>query len=177
MQIPAFMSNSKCPELARRFADQVPQTVTEMMRRVDDFVKSEEAFKSTKLPKGEQSEKGHGTPYRGFRPTRTAQNEGPPKGDVYNNYNRRDHYQPYVPPRQPVRSSHPHPTLRLVRHRKRGNMEGTRLSRGKGALHQRLLSAKKAVGNCSRIWKTQSSRQGCEAEGRKPGKAARQQQH
>ncbi|GKE52361.1 reverse transcriptase domain-containing protein, partial [Tanacetum coccineum] len=29
MQISAFMSNSKCPELARRFSDQVPQTVTE----------------------------------------------------------------------------------------------------------------------------------------------------
>nr|GFA66844.1 reverse transcriptase domain-containing protein [Tanacetum cinerariifolium] len=58
MQISAFMRNSKCPELARRFADQVPQTVTEMMKRVDDFVKSEEAFKSTELPKGEQSKKG-----------------------------------------------------------------------------------------------------------------------
>ncbi|GJS26526.1 hypothetical protein Tco_0487146 [Tanacetum coccineum] len=50
MQISAFMSNSKCPELARHFADQVPQTVTEMMKRVDDFVKSEEAYKSTELP-------------------------------------------------------------------------------------------------------------------------------
>ncbi|GJX62589.1 hypothetical protein Tco_0295489 [Tanacetum coccineum] len=59
MQISAFMSNSKCPELARRFSDQVPKTVTEMMKRVDDFVKSEEAFKSTELPRGEFSEKGH----------------------------------------------------------------------------------------------------------------------
>ncbi|GJZ53482.1 hypothetical protein Tco_0608367 [Tanacetum coccineum] len=33
MQISAFMTNSKCPKLARRFADQVPQTVTEMMKR------------------------------------------------------------------------------------------------------------------------------------------------
>ncbi|GJW94036.1 hypothetical protein Tco_0173708 [Tanacetum coccineum] len=53
MQISAFMSNSKCPELARRFADQVPQTVTEMMKRVNDFVKSEEAYKSTEFPRGE----------------------------------------------------------------------------------------------------------------------------
>ncbi|GJY31896.1 reverse transcriptase domain-containing protein [Tanacetum coccineum] len=33
MQISAFMSNSKCPELARRFADRVLQTMTEMMKR------------------------------------------------------------------------------------------------------------------------------------------------
>ncbi|GJW93056.1 reverse transcriptase domain-containing protein [Tanacetum coccineum] len=52
MQISSFMSNSKCPELARRFSDQVPKTITEMMKRVDDFVKSEEAFKNTELPKG-----------------------------------------------------------------------------------------------------------------------------
>nr|GEU70278.1 reverse transcriptase domain-containing protein [Tanacetum cinerariifolium] len=70
MQMSSFISNSKCPELARRFADQVPQTVTEMMKRVDDFVKSEKSFKSTELPKGEQSEKGHGVPYKGFRPPR-----------------------------------------------------------------------------------------------------------
>ncbi|GKB02020.1 hypothetical protein Tco_0830064 [Tanacetum coccineum] len=63
MQISAFMSNLKCPELARRFADQVPRTVTEMMKKVEDFVKSEEAYKSTELPKGEHPEKGQGTPY------------------------------------------------------------------------------------------------------------------
>nr|GEW70399.1 reverse transcriptase domain-containing protein [Tanacetum cinerariifolium] len=57
MQISTFMSNSKCPELARRFSDQVPQTVAEMMRMVDDFVKSEEVFKNTKLPKWEQPER------------------------------------------------------------------------------------------------------------------------
>nr|GEV88528.1 hypothetical protein [Tanacetum cinerariifolium] len=62
MQISAFMSNSKCRELARQFADQVPQTVTEMMKRVDDFVKSKEAYKSTKLPKGEHPKRGQGTP-------------------------------------------------------------------------------------------------------------------
>nr|GEW00471.1 reverse transcriptase domain-containing protein [Tanacetum cinerariifolium] len=100
MQISAFMSNSKCLELARRFVDQVPQTVTEMMKRVDDFVKSDEAFKSTELPKGEQSEKGHGVPYKGFRPPRAIQGGGPPRGEGYNAYNRRDHYLPYVPPRQ-----------------------------------------------------------------------------
>nr|GEW71250.1 hypothetical protein [Tanacetum cinerariifolium] len=57
MQISAFMSNSKYPELARRFSDQVPQTVAEIMRKVDDFVKSEEVFKNTELPKGEHPER------------------------------------------------------------------------------------------------------------------------
>ncbi|GKA50704.1 RNA-directed DNA polymerase, eukaryota [Tanacetum coccineum] len=56
MQISAFMSNSKCPELARRFADQVPQTVTEMMKRVNDFRKSE------KLGRGEHPLEGQGMP-------------------------------------------------------------------------------------------------------------------
>ncbi|GJY21109.1 hypothetical protein Tco_0393675 [Tanacetum coccineum] len=46
MQISAFISNSKCPELARRFFDQVPKTLMKMMRRVDDFIKSEEAYRS-----------------------------------------------------------------------------------------------------------------------------------
>ncbi|GJW48528.1 hypothetical protein Tco_0080174 [Tanacetum coccineum] len=100
MQISAFMTNSKCPELARRIVDQVPQIVTEMMKRVDDFVKSEEAFKSTELPREEHSEKGQGMPYKGPRPPRTTQDGGPPKVDGYNAYNRIDHYQPYVSPRQ-----------------------------------------------------------------------------
>ncbi|GJU64334.1 reverse transcriptase domain-containing protein [Tanacetum coccineum] len=40
MQISAFMSNSKCPELARRFANQVPQTVTEMMKQLEIALES-----------------------------------------------------------------------------------------------------------------------------------------
>nr|GEX47679.1 reverse transcriptase domain-containing protein [Tanacetum cinerariifolium] len=46
MQISAFMSNSKCPELARHFAYQVPQMVTEMMKTVDDFFKSKEVIRA-----------------------------------------------------------------------------------------------------------------------------------
>nr|GEV93717.1 reverse transcriptase domain-containing protein [Tanacetum cinerariifolium] len=103
MQISAFMSNSKCPELARRFADQVPQTMTEMMKRVDDFVKSKEAYKSTELPQGEHPERGQGTPYKGSRPTRVIQGWHPFKIDRYKTYNRRDRYQPYVPPKKPGR--------------------------------------------------------------------------
>ncbi|GKB31835.1 hypothetical protein Tco_0871236 [Tanacetum coccineum] len=52
-EISAFMSNSKCLELARRFSGQVPGTETEMMKRVDDFIKSEEVYRSTELQRGE----------------------------------------------------------------------------------------------------------------------------
>ncbi|GKE48897.1 reverse transcriptase domain-containing protein [Tanacetum coccineum] len=110
MRISSFMSNSKCPELARRFADQVPQRMTKMMKRVDDFVKSEEAYKNTELPKGEHPEKGHGTPYKGPRPPRVMQGGGPPRVDGYNTYNRRDHYQPYVSSRQQGRREKGHYT-------------------------------------------------------------------
>nr|GEV74496.1 hypothetical protein [Tanacetum cinerariifolium] len=96
MQIFAFMTNSKCPELACRLADRIPQTVTKMMQRVDDFVKSEEAYKSTELPKGEQPKRGHGTMLRGGRAARLGHGNGHQKTD---NYGRRDHYQLYVPPR------------------------------------------------------------------------------
>nr|GEU81940.1 hypothetical protein [Tanacetum cinerariifolium] len=98
MQISTFMSNSKFLKLARRFSDQVPKTVTKMMRRVDDFVKSEEAFKSIELPKGEHPKGGQGMQFIGSRPPRTTYRSGPPRVNSYNN-NRRDHYQPYVPPR------------------------------------------------------------------------------
>ncbi|GJR45766.1 hypothetical protein Tco_1313869 [Tanacetum coccineum] len=56
---------SKCPELARRFANRVQKTVIEMMKRVDDFVKSKEAYKSTKLPKGEHPKKVQAIPLKG----------------------------------------------------------------------------------------------------------------
>ncbi|GKE30418.1 hypothetical protein Tco_1445802 [Tanacetum coccineum] len=56
MKISSFMDAHKCPELAKRFADKVPKTVDEMMMGLDDFVRSEEAFASTELPKGEVSE-------------------------------------------------------------------------------------------------------------------------
>ncbi|GJZ72720.1 hypothetical protein Tco_0636866 [Tanacetum coccineum] len=40
---------------------------------------------------------------QGARPPRMMQGESLPKIDGYNSYNRRDHYQPYVSPRQPGR--------------------------------------------------------------------------
>ncbi|GJS01217.1 reverse transcriptase domain-containing protein [Tanacetum coccineum] len=100
MQRSSFMSNSKCPELARRFSNQVPRTMTEMMKRVDDFVKSKEVFKNMELPKGEHPERGTATPFKGSRPPLHPYESEPSRGDAYNY---RDHYQPYVPPRAPDR--------------------------------------------------------------------------
>nr|GEY26202.1 hypothetical protein [Tanacetum cinerariifolium] len=58
--------------------------MTEMMKRVDDFVKSEEAYKSTELPKGEHPAKGYGAPYKGAHMSRIMQGGGPPKMNGYN---------------------------------------------------------------------------------------------
>nr|GEX80479.1 reverse transcriptase domain-containing protein [Tanacetum cinerariifolium] len=65
-------------------------------QKVDDFVKFEEAYKSTEFPKGEQPERGHGTTLKGGRPARLGHGNGHQKTDIYG---RRDHYQLYVPPR------------------------------------------------------------------------------
>nr|GEV17989.1 hypothetical protein [Tanacetum cinerariifolium] len=98
MQISSFVNNSKCPELARRFANRVPMTITEMMKRVDDFVKSKEAYKSTELPKGEHQEKSMGIPFKGNRPPRQGYGNSNLRADNFRNW-RNDLYQPYVSPR------------------------------------------------------------------------------
>ncbi|GJZ52141.1 reverse transcriptase domain-containing protein [Tanacetum coccineum] len=51
MQISSFMSSHKCPELLKCFSDSIPKIVNEMLKSVDDYVRSEEAFCKTKLPK------------------------------------------------------------------------------------------------------------------------------
>ncbi|GJT05335.1 hypothetical protein Tco_0839797 [Tanacetum coccineum] len=56
MNISSFMNSLKCPELAKRFSNKAPTTVDKMMMRVDDFVRSKEAFARTELPKGETGE-------------------------------------------------------------------------------------------------------------------------
>ncbi|GKA18710.1 reverse transcriptase domain-containing protein [Tanacetum coccineum] len=53
MKISSFMDSVKSPELAKRFASSVPRTVDEMMRRLDEFVRSEEAYALAELPLGE----------------------------------------------------------------------------------------------------------------------------
>ncbi|GJW88661.1 hypothetical protein Tco_0164001 [Tanacetum coccineum] len=50
MKISSFMDSIKSPELAKRFSGNIPKTVDEMMRRVDEFVRAEEAYARTELP-------------------------------------------------------------------------------------------------------------------------------
>ncbi|GJV93021.1 hypothetical protein Tco_1540834 [Tanacetum coccineum] len=56
MKISSFMDTVKSPELAKHFSNKVPTTVNEMMERLDDFVRSEEAYARAELPKGEKGE-------------------------------------------------------------------------------------------------------------------------
>ncbi|GJR71508.1 reverse transcriptase domain-containing protein [Tanacetum coccineum] len=53
MRISSFMDSIKSPELAKRFSSNIPKTVDEMMRRVDEFVRAKEAYALTELPPGE----------------------------------------------------------------------------------------------------------------------------
>nr|GEU87492.1 hypothetical protein [Tanacetum cinerariifolium] len=55
MKISSFMDAHKCSKLAKRYSDKVPKTVNEMIMRLDDFIRLEEAFASMELPKGEVS--------------------------------------------------------------------------------------------------------------------------
>ncbi|GJY06803.1 reverse transcriptase domain-containing protein [Tanacetum coccineum] len=59
MQISSFMSSHKCPKLAKRFSDSIPKTVDDMLKRVDDYLRSEEAFRSTELPRGSSNDETH----------------------------------------------------------------------------------------------------------------------
>nr|GEX29531.1 UvrD-like helicase, ATP-binding domain, P-loop containing nucleoside triphosphate hydrolase [Tanacetum cinerariifolium] len=59
MQISSFMSSHKCLELAKRFSDSIPKTLDEMLKRVDDYLRSKEAFRITELPRGSSNEETH----------------------------------------------------------------------------------------------------------------------
>ncbi|GJW90418.1 reverse transcriptase domain-containing protein [Tanacetum coccineum] len=96
MKISSFMDSVKSPELAKRFSDKVPTTVNEMMERLDDFVRSEVAYASTELPKGETGETHRrvslpfsgrdARPFRNIRPLESR------RDDYRNNYRGRDGY-------------------------------------------------------------------------------------
>ncbi|GKE31092.1 hypothetical protein Tco_1450414 [Tanacetum coccineum] len=65
MQISSFMSLHKCPELSKHFSDSIPKTVDEMLKRVDDYVRLEEAFHDKELRKGEfQQKETQGAPIK-----------------------------------------------------------------------------------------------------------------
>ncbi|GKF23024.1 reverse transcriptase domain-containing protein [Tanacetum coccineum] len=53
MKISSFIDSIKSPELAKRFASNVPKTVNEMMKCLDEFVRAEEAYALAELPPGE----------------------------------------------------------------------------------------------------------------------------
>ncbi|GJZ82598.1 hypothetical protein Tco_0647771 [Tanacetum coccineum] len=59
MKISSFMDSIKSPELAKCFSSNIPKTVDEMMRRVDEFVRAEEAYARTELPPGESRDIHH----------------------------------------------------------------------------------------------------------------------
>jgi hypothetical protein len=106
MQISSFMDGCKSPELAKRFSEKIPRTVTEMMIRVDDFIRSERAYRLTEVPKGERvdnyrrdypsnsySRNGHNTQRSSFR--------GNHRKDIREFRPRRnDHLVPYGPTRR-----------------------------------------------------------------------------
>nr|GEX15374.1 reverse transcriptase domain-containing protein [Tanacetum cinerariifolium] len=56
MKISSFMDAVKSLELAKRFSNKVPTTGNEMLERLDDFVRSEEAYARTELPRWEVGE-------------------------------------------------------------------------------------------------------------------------
>ncbi|GKD27387.1 hypothetical protein Tco_1233601 [Tanacetum coccineum] len=55
-----------------RVSKMIFRPVTEMMKRVYDFIKSEEVYQSTKFPRGEFLEKGQRSSNCGDRPSRTT---------------------------------------------------------------------------------------------------------
>lgn len=103
MQISSFMDRCKCPELAKRFSEKIPRTVTEMMIRVDDFIRSERAYRLTKVPRGERTDSYrrdyHPNSYnRNDQNTQRSSFRGNRRRDMHREEfrpRRNDHYAPY----------------------------------------------------------------------------------
>ncbi|GJV43383.1 reverse transcriptase domain-containing protein [Tanacetum coccineum] len=108
MQVSSFMSSHKCPELAKRFSDSIPKTVDEMLKRVDDYLRSEEAYRNTELPRGEFQRRD--TPVQWVQ--RNDRSQRFPHG---NNRRRSEHrfvarmpdrHAPYMAPQRPNQELH-----------------------------------------------------------------------
>nr|GEX56084.1 hypothetical protein [Tanacetum cinerariifolium] len=113
MKISSFMDAVKSPELAKHFSNKVPTTVIEMMERLGDFVRSEEAYERTKLSRGEVGEAHRKTSFvfnkRDIRSPRNSRPGESRRSEYRNNYrggrdaylaNRlRDDRASYPPPR------------------------------------------------------------------------------
>ncbi|GJX41292.1 hypothetical protein Tco_0256282 [Tanacetum coccineum] len=91
------MNNSQHPDLAKRYCDKVPKMVDEMMVRLDDFVRSEEAFASTELPKGENNRVPGPTSKREDRFHKGGYGVDRRRNDGRNAFNNRDGLAPYHP--------------------------------------------------------------------------------
>jgi hypothetical protein len=108
MQISSFVDGCKCPELAKRFSEKVPRTVTETMMRVDDFIRSEKAYRSAEIPGGEKID-SYKRDYhhnvhnnRGDQSTQRSPFRGDRRrGNLREDFRsrRNDYYAPYGPPR------------------------------------------------------------------------------
>ncbi|GKD40318.1 hypothetical protein Tco_1260525 [Tanacetum coccineum] len=108
MHISSFLSSHKCPELSKGFSDSIPKTVDEMLKRVDDYVRLEAAFRNTDFPKGEFQRKE--------LPSQWGQRNDRPQRGLFRNTRRRpdhiptfqlqEHHAPYIaqhPPHQDFR--------------------------------------------------------------------------
>ncbi|GJZ21060.1 hypothetical protein Tco_0558099 [Tanacetum coccineum] len=113
MKISSFMDSVKSPKLAKHFLDKVPTTVNEMMERLGDFVRSEEAYASIELPKGETGESHRKISFssngRDIWPLRNTRPMESRRDDYRNRHMRRDTYRanrprddkaPYPPPKE-----------------------------------------------------------------------------
>ncbi|GJV82327.1 hypothetical protein Tco_1522225 [Tanacetum coccineum] len=81
MQISSFMSSHKCLELSKRFSNNIPKTVDEMLKRVDDYLRSEEAFLRYSFRIRQVESSGEGCKAKRERGQR---NNGSQKGKVIN---------------------------------------------------------------------------------------------
>ncbi|GKB41774.1 reverse transcriptase domain-containing protein [Tanacetum coccineum] len=103
MQISSFMSSHKCLELSRHFSDNIPKTVDEMLKRVDDYVRSEEALRGTELPKGEfQQKETQGQWVQKYdRPQRGSYGNARLRSDHMPTFRPQEHHASYVAPHRP----------------------------------------------------------------------------
>ncbi|GKB28277.1 reverse transcriptase domain-containing protein [Tanacetum coccineum] len=69
MQISSLMSSHKCPELSKCFSDNIPKTIDEMLKRVDDYLQSEEAFPRDSVRIRQVKSSGEGCQAKGKKGT------------------------------------------------------------------------------------------------------------
>jgi hypothetical protein len=131
MQISSFMDGCKCPELAKRFSEKISRTVTEMMIRVDDFIRSERAYRLTEVPREERMDNYrrdyHSNSYsRNDQNTQRPSFRGNRRRDIHREEfrpRRNDHFTPYGP----AKNENTNRTdYRMDYHRNDGNRRDTR---------------------------------------------------